>query len=243
VLEIFYSQIAVMKVQLPPKKSLVILLGVVGFLVLATIPSYYFYSKYQKVQQLLNNPSLTTQNETQTLIEKVGKLIELPTNETPTVATVSDKDKLKDQPFFAKAENGDKVLIFAQGGKAILYRPSINKIIEVAPVNLGKSQQTITPSLVPQKIEVALYNGTDTIGLTGKFETRLKNKFSEIDIVKKEQAARSDYEKTLVIDISKKYPDMVKQLATELSATVSAMPEGETSPSSDILIIFGKDKL
>jgi len=222
------------------KKIVISIIIIIAFAI-ATLPAYYFYNKYQKAQQLVNNPSLATQKEVKILVEKVGKLIELPTNETPTVATVSDKEKLKDQIFFAKAANGDKVLIFTQSGKAILYRPSVNKIIEVAPVNMGQAQLVATPSPVSQQIKVVLYNGTDVTGLTGKFEESLKNKFSEIDIVKKEQAVKKDYEKTLIIDISKKYSTMVKQLASELSAEVSSMPEGETQPNSDILIIFGKD--
>jgi hypothetical protein len=65
------------------------------------------------------------------ILEKVGKLIDIP-NETPTVATVSDVTKLTGQEFFAKAQNGDKVIIFPKAQKAILYRPGTNKIIEVA---------------------------------------------------------------------------------------------------------------
>jgi hypothetical protein len=55
-------------------------------------------------------------------------------DEQPTLASVTDKSKLSDQPFFQKAENGDKILIFVQSRKAILYRPSIKKIIDVAPI-------------------------------------------------------------------------------------------------------------
>jgi hypothetical protein len=68
------------------------------------------------------------------LINKVGQLMELPIGEKPTIATVSDMTKLKGQPFFDKAENSDKVLIYKLAKKAILYRPSENKIINVAPV-------------------------------------------------------------------------------------------------------------
>lgn len=75
-------------------------------------------------------------------IEAIGKLIMLPTDEQPTLATVSDPSKLQAQPFFAHAEVGDVVLVYAKAKKAILYSPKYNKIIEVAPVNLAPSQET-----------------------------------------------------------------------------------------------------
>jgi hypothetical protein len=112
-------------------------------LVLATLPSYYFYNQYQKAQALLQNPSAQSNAEAKSLVDAVGKLIELPTNESPTIATVSDKTKLANQTFFANAQNGDKVLIYAQAKKAILYRSSTNKIIEVAPVNIGSNSNPL----------------------------------------------------------------------------------------------------
>lgn len=116
-------------------------------LILAVLPSYYFYNKYQKAQALLQNPNQASIAEAQVLVNNVGKLIELPTNESPTVATVSDKTKLKDQPFFIKAENGDKVLVYSQSKMLILYRPSLNKIISVGTVN-AISTTTASPSPV-----------------------------------------------------------------------------------------------
>ena len=76
------------------------------------------------------------------IIEVISQLMDLPEGETPTVATVSDKEKLKDQQFFAAAENGDKVLIYSNARKAILYRPSIDRIIEVAPIFFNDSTST-----------------------------------------------------------------------------------------------------
>lgn len=107
----------------------------VGLLVLGAVSSSYFYDKYQKSQELLKNPSEAARQEVRALIAQVGKYIALPEGE-PIVATVSDKEKLKDQSFFAKAVNGDRVLIYAQVRKAILYRPTTNKIIEVSTVKL-----------------------------------------------------------------------------------------------------------
>jgi|SRR3989338_4062746 len=51
------------------------------------------------------------------------------------LATVSDPEILRGQPFFAKAKKGDKVLIYPQSKKAVLYNPSIKKVIEIAPIN------------------------------------------------------------------------------------------------------------
>ncbi|MBI3458733.1 hypothetical protein HY061_00510, partial [Candidatus Azambacteria bacterium] len=104
-------------------------------ILIATLPSYYFYNQYKKVQQQLQNLPKSVEARQQ-LIDTVARLIELPKGEAPLVATVSDASKLKNQPFFQVAANGDKVLIYAKAKKAILYRPSTNKIIDVEPVSI-----------------------------------------------------------------------------------------------------------
>jgi len=108
--------------------------------------TYYFYDQFTKLKQ---DPQRIARQETQALIARVSQLIVLPEDEEPTVATVSDPERLKDQPFFAKAKVGDKVLIYTNAKKAILYDPVNNKIVEVAPVNIGgaaaPSPGTTTP--------------------------------------------------------------------------------------------------
>ncbi len=69
------------------------------------------------------------------IIKKVGKLYLLPPNETPTVALIEDKESLdKKQKFYQPARNGDYVLVYNKAKMAFLYRESINKLINVAPV-------------------------------------------------------------------------------------------------------------
>lgn len=103
----------------------------------------------KKENQRLSDPQQAAQQESARLKEEVSKLIELP-NETPTIATVVDASKLKSQAFFANAQNGDRVLMFAEAKKAILYRPSTNKIIEVAPINIGSGAAAETkPATAP----------------------------------------------------------------------------------------------
>lgn len=130
------------------KKRHLVIIILVGLLL---VGGYVGYTKYQAQQEeirRLSNPQEAAKVETARLKEKVAQLIEVPQKEDPTVATVVDASKLKNQAFFAKAQNGDRVLIFAQAKKAILYRPSTEKIIEVAPINIGNNQtnQTETPA-------------------------------------------------------------------------------------------------
>lgn len=115
------------------KKRLYIGLAVL----IAVIPTIYFYSQNKNAQDKLNDIQKKSQttDTTQQTIDAVGKLVLLPADEQPTIASVSDPEKLKGQVFFANAQAGDKVLVYNKAGKAILYRPSLNKIVEMAPLN------------------------------------------------------------------------------------------------------------
>ena len=86
--------------------------------------------------------SKPVKNDFTDTINSVGQLLVLPAGETPTIATVANLDQIKNQPFFANAKVGDKVLIYSKSQKAILYDPSINKIIEIAPLDLGNIQNS-----------------------------------------------------------------------------------------------------
>ncbi len=97
-----------------------------------------------QVTKLNANPQLLVQKQTDELIATVGKLTKLPTGETPTVANVSDAAKAKQQSaFFNNAQNGDRVLMYVKAGQAILFRPSTNKIILIAPLTFNN---TATPA-------------------------------------------------------------------------------------------------
>jgi cell division protein YceG involved in septum cleavage len=109
--------------------------------VLAVVLAVYFYLQ---VRDLKKNPNVVAQQEVTSLVAKVGRLVVLPEGETPTVATVSDPEALKDQVFFKNAVKGDKVLIYAESKKAFLYSVSLDKIIDVAPLNIG-NQKAVTP--------------------------------------------------------------------------------------------------
>ena len=112
-----------------------VLLVIAGLIAVASLgAALYFYQQYQA---FYNQSPAAAQAEADRIVSLVSRLIVLPANEKPTIAVVSDASKLSDQPFFANAKNGDRVLIYSAAKKAILYRESENKIIEVAPITIG----------------------------------------------------------------------------------------------------------
>ncbi|KKS81457.1 MAG: hypothetical protein UV58_C0021G0002 [Candidatus Wolfebacteria bacterium GW2011_GWC1_43_10] len=107
------------------------------FILSAGLAIYFFF----EVRSLRTNPQQVAEEEVQAIVARVGKLMVLPQDEIPTMATILDPAELVDQPFFASAQKGDKVLLYTNAKKAILYSPSQNKIVDVAPVNLGSAPQ------------------------------------------------------------------------------------------------------
>jgi len=123
------------------KGKIIIIVVAVLILVAGGFGTFYFYNKYQEIKK---NPDIVAKEETAALKEKVGALMVLPSNEEPTVATITDVDKLKEQDFFKDAKNGDKLLAYVENKKAILYRPSTNKIINVAPIYISTETDDTT---------------------------------------------------------------------------------------------------
>jgi hypothetical protein len=241
------------KTEVPPikeKKSstAAIIFGIIALIAIA-VGAYFVWQNYQ----LKKNPNMASQAENKALIAKVGKLMELPQDDTPTVATVTDKEKIKEQAFFKDAENGDKVLIYVKGEKAILYRPTTNKIIGVTSVILEKpqgqnvpagtqenpseNQQSSNGNEQPQNVKVSIYNGSKTAGVTLKVEDELKNGMENLDVITKSNAKKNDYEKTIVVDVSGNHQSDAEKMAKLLGGEVGQLPEGEETNGADVVVI------
>jgi hypothetical protein len=105
-------------------KRFLIALGILALFLVLGFDGYKVFKSFSTADQ-----------NSGVVVQMVGKLVELPKGEDPTVATISDLKPLAGQEFFKDAELGDKVLIFGKSKKAILYRPSENKIIAISPIN------------------------------------------------------------------------------------------------------------
>src|SRR3989338_10974629 len=186
---------------------LIIIGGVIG-----GISGFYYYNKYKVTEKRFREASVVNQSDVQALVEKVGKLIKLPDGELPTIATVTDLERLKNQPFFAKAKIGDKVLLYTQNKKAILYDPVDNLIVEVGPLVIptpSLQQATASTSAAPVAenspgiaglqtkvsqspvtlLKVALINGSGNRDILNNFEKEIASKFPQVVITQKENSA------------------------------------------------------
>ncbi|MDD5341647.1 MAG: hypothetical protein PHC97_04430 [Patescibacteria group bacterium] len=169
--------------------------------------------------------------EDKEILAKLGEIMLLPEG-TPTMALITDAAALKKQQplFFANAKNGDRLIIYSD--KAIIYDAEANKIIQVGPVQFSAFQS----------LNFAIYNGTGVAKAESDFELKLATVAQNAQIKVRQSAAKTDYENTLVIDVTGKNQAAVANLATALNAQVSGLPISEKAPPGvDILIIIGKN--
>lgn len=117
-----------------------------AFVIFFVLLAIFYYATFQIIRTRQDS-NAAAQKEIKAITGRIGKFMELPEGEVPTLATVSDREKLNGQQFFLNAENGDKVLVYPKAKKAILYRPSSGKIIEVA--NLTSGNRTESPAEEP----------------------------------------------------------------------------------------------
>jgi len=125
----------------------------------------YWYTKYQKV---ITDPKTGSEEEVKMLVQKLSKFMELPA-ENPTVVTITDRDKLQNQEFFQKAQNGDKIIIYQGAKRIILYRPATGRVVDVAPLvfNDQNAPIDINPeSLLPTPTEISEQPATPSATVT-----------------------------------------------------------------------------
>lgn len=206
----------------------------------------------QKPEVLGLSSASSEEREVEQLVGLVGKLIDLPPDEAPTIATVTDEQKAREQKFFQKTKNGDKVLVYSKAGKAILYRPSDNKIIEVGQLNALATPATIveatpeptaTAIATPQTFNVSIFNGTQNKDLMTSVESRLKSSNQQANIIEKENALKHDYAESFVVDVSGQHPELAELVASVFDIKVKELPEAERTPlnAAQVVIIAGSD--
>lgn len=169
------------------------------------------------------------------VVEAVGKLIILPTDQQPTVATIQDAAALaKEQPFFDGAENGDKLLLFSD--KAIIYSVKNDKLVNVGPVYNQDGQAAKPAENLTNKLTVDVRNGSEKVGVGRVLADDLISK-GLCQIKEVTNAVKTSYPKTILVNLTNKD---VSALEKELGVkAVKKLPEGEAPSAADALIIVG----
>jgi predicted PurR-regulated permease PerM len=111
---------------MPKKKNKLIIALVVIIVILLAVGGFFIY-KY------INTVNSDPTHQDQALVDNISRYIDLP-NEQPTVATIVDRTKLSSQALSDQSQNGDKLLIFSEAKRIVLYRPSIGKIVAILTI-------------------------------------------------------------------------------------------------------------
>lgn len=205
------------------KKLLLIGMLIVFALFGATV---YYFQKYQTIKK---NPEKVAQEEVNRVVKIVGQLISLPNDETPVLATIKDREKIKDQPFFSNAQNDDVILIYTKAKKAIVFREKDKKIINVGPISID--QQNGTP--------VALVNaGGNVADITKK----INDKFTGTVTITGTTDAKNkaNVKEITVVDVAGNSGDIAKQIAETIGGKVGELPAGENAPGGANIVVFVK---
>jgi len=186
--------------------------------------AFYFYKQYSTIKE---NPQVLGQQASDTLLKSVGKLMVLPSDETPTIAEVLDKEKLKDQAFFSDSQNGDKIIIYTKAQKAIIFREKDNLIVNVGPILINNTAQ----------VSVVLEGTKETMASVAT--TIASDLGTSVNVVNKIEAKNpSSVKKNLVVDLKGGKTDVANKIATTVSGEVGTLPAGVTAPTdADFLIL------
>jgi hypothetical protein len=114
----------------------IILIAIIGI-------GAFAYNRYTKTEGYLSKKA---QKEAKATIDSARELIILPEGE-PSIFVVQDPDLLaSQQAFFKGSVKGDQLLVYPESGKAIIYSPSRNIIVNSGPVTFDDKDKQGLPT-------------------------------------------------------------------------------------------------
>jgi len=232
--------------------STIIYFLLILIVVLLIVAGFIGFLYYKEKTSEPKNPVEVANEEVERIKNLVSKHIILP-EEEPAIATIVDIEALKkDNPeFYKNAQNDDKVLIFSQ--KAIIYRPSQDILINVAPViqqpdQIEKQQEESSTSESQSQVQsitsadIEIRNGSYTNGAGSDAQELIEQNFDNINIIKVENASASNYSgNTLyVLTDQKDMSTFLTDLANAFNAEISIdFPSNESNSTADAVLILG----
>lgn len=133
------SKVAAIKARLTPKN---IKRGLIVLAVLAVGILIWQYLDARAELKRFNDPAAAVAQESEDTVSEVSEVMVLPVGEQPIPALVKDEAKFADNPVFEGVKNGDKLLIYQEKRKVIIYRPSTKQIVNV--ITIAANQEVPT---------------------------------------------------------------------------------------------------
>ncbi len=226
-------------------------------LVIASIFAGWSFLRLQiTINKIKTNNIDTTVTEEQSmqqyynLIKLVQKHIVVNSNEEPFVAIVGDGDVARKlQPFFSQAKTDDVIVMYSD--KAILFRPSEDKIVNIGPVFAinytntdSRTIESDDTEIVKEQIDIRkditldIRNGSSVPGRAAATAESL----SQLDWYKPiniDNAKNYQYPQTLIINLGNVDVAELEELYG-VKALVD-LPDGEVQSEADVVIILGND--
>lgn len=240
-----------------PKPFFLITIITIVLIAAAIILFNNFFNNNKQQEDVANQPQANTAvdvNDLDNLKSRVSQLIQVNSNEEPTIATVNDPEILRqNQPVFYKdAQIGDRLLVWSD--KAVLYSTKKDKLLSVMLINAENTEQiqpeVATTTQVAEEVpettiededpEITVLNGTRIAGLAGKMRSELTSKDIPVDAIG--DAAIKTYTTTTIIkNTDKEMPATLKALQEALGAELAQPLDGETRLDGDFTVIVGTD--
>lgn len=213
----------------PAKKRIIPKIIYASVLVLLLAFGIFFFVKYQQVNSKYKVAIMTVDQKNQQIVARIGKLIDLPKNETPEIALFPDKKTFSGsttvKAFYANAEKGDYVVAYKGANQTIIYRDATNKII--------KSGEYVYFTAGLNPIKLAILAPTDQ---QQAIANKINGTILNADIVAQQQPKVLPAQ-SYVVDVTGTNAKAAKELADKLGLPVGQLPEGETKPEGATLIV------
>lgn len=146
--------------------------------------------------------------------------------------------------FFTQYEMAQQLLEAPKVSKQKFVEQK-STVIKKSPKKIDVASSQAEPMQVtkaPEKVSVAVYNGTKVKGLAAKGQKAIERKFPDEVVIDKIGNSADDYASSIVVDLTEDHADFAKKLATFVTGKIVSLPDGEVLPKGiDLLVILGED--
>ena len=223
-------------------KTTLRLLAVLGLLAFGAW-SFWRYQQAQEQLRLLNDPQAQNElvaKERQELLAKVGRLMVLPEGEEPLILDIQDAEAMAEvQPFFQNTIDGDKVLIYVEAGKSIIYSPTRDIIVNSGALSVSGGT---LPLDVENPLRIEIRQGGASDERVEALNTQLLQ-IDGVEVLEVNQAANQNYQGSIIIALVEDEArlEQARIFASNLGVSLELeLPVGEASSAAEVLVIAGK---